>query len=177
MLCVFGGSQGSRAINTALAGCLPALLDRYDVVHICGRERMDEAKAAAATLSPEQQARYVLYPYLDGAAMADALAAADLALCRSGASTLGELPVTATPAVLVPFPDPAVHQQENAEYLADHGAAVVVADAELAERLSDVLVTLLGDRARLQRMAKNCAGLARPDAAGALGELLSRYAI
>jgi hypothetical protein len=66
---------------------------------------MDEAMAAAAaTLSPEQQARYVLYPYLDGAAMADCPAAADLALCRSGASTLGELPVTATPAVLVPFP-------------------------------------------------------------------------
>ncbi len=177
MLCVFGGSQGSRAINTGLAGCLPALLDRYDVVHICGRERMDEAKAAAATLSPEQQARYVLYPYLDGAAMADCLAAADLALCRSGASTLGELPVTATPAVLVPFPDPAVHQQENAEYLADHGAAIVVADAELPERLSNVLFTLLGDRARLQHMAQNCAALARPDAAGALGELLSRYAL
>ncbi len=178
MLCVFGGSQGSRAINTGLAGCLPALLDRYDVVHICGRERMDEAMAAAAaTLSPEQQARYVLYPYLDGAAMADCLAAADLALCRSGASTLGELPVTATPAVLVPFPDPAVHQQENAEYLADHGAAIVVADAELPERLSNVLFTLLGDRARLQHMAENCAALARPDAAGALGELLSRYAV
>ncbi len=176
MLCVFGGSQGSRAINTGLAGCLPALLDRYDVVHICGRERMGEAKAAAATLSPEQRARYVLYPYLDGAAMADCLAAADLALCRSGASTLGELPVTATPAVLVPFPDPAVHQHENAEYLAKHGAAVVVADAELPERLNTVLFTLLGDRAHLHDMAKNCAALARPDAAGALGELLSRYA-
>jgi len=177
MLCVFGGSQGSRSINTALAGCLPALLDRYDVVHICGRERMNEAEAAAAALSLEQQARYFLYPYLDDMEMADSLAAADLALCRSGASVLGELPVTATPAVLVPFPDPAVHQQENAQYLAAHGAAVVVTDAELPERLSNVLLTLLGDGARLQRMSESCAALARPDAACALGELLSRYAL
>ena len=173
VVCVLGGSQGARSINRALARHLPHLLSRYYVLHVCGDQRLDEAEEASAGLSLDRRARYRLYPYLHSADMASALAAANLVLCRSGASVLGELPAVGTPAVLVPFPDPAVHQRENAAYLVERGAAVTLDDAELSEQLGPVVDSLLGDPARLEQMALACRALARPDAAAAIARLIA----
>jgi UDP-N-acetylglucosamine--N-acetylmuramyl-(pentapeptide) pyrophosphoryl-undecaprenol N-acetylglucosamine transferase len=175
VLCVFGGSQGSRSINEALAACLPELLSRYHVLHICGQARLPEAEAAATRLAGEQRGRYLLVAYLHDRDMADALAAADLALCRSGASTLGELPAVGTPAVLVPLPARRVHQEENARYLADRGAAVILPDGALS-RLGPTLHALLADREGLQAMADSCRALARPQAAAEVADLILRSA-
>ncbi|NCC35267.1 MAG: UDP-N-acetylglucosamine--N-acetylmuramyl-(pentapeptide) pyrophosphoryl-undecaprenol N-acetylglucosamine transferase, partial [Chloroflexia bacterium] len=126
---VYGGSRGARSINRAIAALLHALLERCQLIHICGREG-DEVwlQEAAAALPETLQARYRLYPYLeaepDGTfqpSMTAAFGAADLSICRSGASTLAELPAAALPAVLVPYPY--VHQDENADYLVERGAA------------------------------------------------------
>jgi UDP-N-acetylglucosamine--N-acetylmuramyl-(pentapeptide) pyrophosphoryl-undecaprenol N-acetylglucosamine transferase len=172
LLCVFGGSQGSRSINQAVAGALPDLLQRCWVLHICGEQRYAEAEAAAAELPPDRRDRYFLFPYLHDVEMADALSASDLAICRSGASTLGELPMTGTPAILVPLPEPGVHQLENAAYMASAGAAVLVRDGELAVRLIDLVDGLLGDPDRLCAMSVACRRLARPDAAHDIAELV-----
>jgi UDP-N-acetylglucosamine--N-acetylmuramyl-(pentapeptide) pyrophosphoryl-undecaprenol N-acetylglucosamine transferase len=174
VLCVFGGSQGARAINQALAACLPELLERAYVIHICGQKRYEEASAAASSLSADRAARYFLVPFLFDQDMADTLAAADLVLCRSGASVLGELPVVGVPAVLVPFPDPAVHQHENATYLARHGAAIVLKECELGKQLGPTLNLLLPDRERLADMATACKALARPEAAQDIAALVMR---
>ncbi len=63
---VYGGSRGARSVNRAIAALLPDLLARCQIIHVCGREG-DESwlREAAAGLSPEQQGRYKLYPYLD----------------------------------------------------------------------------------------------------------------
>jgi UDP-N-acetylglucosamine--N-acetylmuramyl-(pentapeptide) pyrophosphoryl-undecaprenol N-acetylglucosamine transferase len=172
VLCVFGGSQGARHINQALARHLPELLSRYYVIHICGEQRLPEAEAAAATLAPEARERYLLFPYLQDEEMAGALAAADLAVCRAGASVLGELPATATPAILVPLPQLTVHQRENAEYLADHGAAVVLDDERVDHELGPTLERLLADRTRLAAMAAAASALARPHASEAIVDLV-----
>jgi UDP-N-acetylglucosamine--N-acetylmuramyl-(pentapeptide) pyrophosphoryl-undecaprenol N-acetylglucosamine transferase len=172
VLCVFGGSQGARHINQALAHHLPELLSRYHVVHVCGEQRLPEAEAAAGTLSPEARARYLLFPYLQDEEMAGALAAADLAVCRAGASILGELPATATPAILVPLPQRTVHQRENADYLADRGAAVVLDDERVERDLGPTIEQLLADRARLTAMASAAAVLARPHASDAIVDLI-----
>jgi UDP-N-acetylglucosamine--N-acetylmuramyl-(pentapeptide) pyrophosphoryl-undecaprenol N-acetylglucosamine transferase len=176
VLCVFGGSQGARSINQALARCLPEVLEAAHVLHICGEKRWQEAQEACAALSAPQRARYHLFPYLHDRDMADALAAADLVVCRSGASTLGELPLLGLPAVLVPFPDRSVHQRENAEYLAEQGAAVVLEDTDLDSRLEPVLRELLPDRARLSAMSRASASLARPAAAEAIARLIDEEA-
>jgi UDP-N-acetylglucosamine--N-acetylmuramyl-(pentapeptide) pyrophosphoryl-undecaprenol N-acetylglucosamine transferase len=176
VLCVFGGSQGSRSINEALADALPHLLKRYWVLHVCGEKRYEEAEDAVARLPLEHRVRYRLFPYLHDAQMADALASADLALCRSGASILGELPLTGTPAILVPFPEPGVHQHENAGFLAEAGAAVIVDDADLCRRLAGMVDDLLGDVGRLSAMSEACRRLARPDAARDIAELVWREA-
>jgi UDP-N-acetylglucosamine--N-acetylmuramyl-(pentapeptide) pyrophosphoryl-undecaprenol N-acetylglucosamine transferase len=172
VLCVFGGSQGARHINQAVARHLRSLLSRYHVLHICGEQRLPEAEAAAANLAPEARARYQLFPYLQDDDMAGALAAADLAVCRAGASVLGELPATETPAILVPLPQATVHQRENAEFLADRGAAVILEDGKVDDELGTLVEHLLADRARLAAMTTASAALARPHAADAIVALI-----
>jgi UDP-N-acetylglucosamine--N-acetylmuramyl-(pentapeptide) pyrophosphoryl-undecaprenol N-acetylglucosamine transferase len=176
VLFVFGGSLGARNINQAVAHHLPALLNSYFVLHVCGEKRLEEAERAADGVSPEMRRRYRLYPYLHDGDMAAALAAADLALCRSGASVLGELPAAGVPAILVPLPETAVHQRENADYLASAGAAVIVADGDLVERLLDVLDLTIARPATLRAMAAACRALDRPDAAQQIAALIEEVA-
>jgi UDP-N-acetylglucosamine--N-acetylmuramyl-(pentapeptide) pyrophosphoryl-undecaprenol N-acetylglucosamine transferase len=170
VLLVFGGSLGARRINQAVAACLEPLLEKTHVIHVAGAGRIEEARTASAGLPEELRGRYHLVAYLHDQDMADALAAADLAVCRSGASVLGELPATATPAVLVPLPAANVHQRENAEYLKAHGAGIVLEDAALETQLGPLLSEVLSDSARLKSMSEASAELATPDAA----ELLAR---
>lgn len=165
VLFVFGGSLGARSINDALARHLPDLLSRAYILHVCGQDRYPEAQEATQDLPPEQRARYRLYPYLHGEEMAAAMAAADLMVSRAGASTLAEAPVMGVPCVLVPFPDPAVHQQDNAAALARRGAAVILDNDTLDATLDPCVTNLLADPARLATMGAAARALARPDAA------------
>jgi UDP-N-acetylglucosamine--N-acetylmuramyl-(pentapeptide) pyrophosphoryl-undecaprenol N-acetylglucosamine transferase len=182
-LLVTGGSRGARSINRAVAALLPSLLQITQIVHVCGREG-DETflSEAAQELPAELRRRYYLYPYLHSEpsaarSMTAALGAADLAICRSGASTLGELPAAGLPAVLVPYPY--VHQDENADYLARRGAAVKVADAEMlgsgqpeAGPLFGAVRRLIGDEHERSAMAARSRALARPDAATRLADIV-----
>ena len=171
---IYGGSRGARSLNQATMALLPDLLDRCQIIHVCGREGDEQPLRAAWSQLPAQlQMRYQLYPYLDGVhtpIMAAAFGAADLAICRSGASTMAELPAVGLPAILVPYPY--VHQDENADYLVRHGAAVKVADRALLGSnlpregaLFQAVDQLLHDPAARQRMAAQSRAVARPDAA------------
>jgi UDP-N-acetylglucosamine:LPS N-acetylglucosamine transferase len=97
-------------------------------------------------------------------------------LSRAGASTLGELPFYGLPAVLVPYPFAWRYQKVNADYLADKGAAVVVENAALEERLLPTLSSILDDKARLQSMQKAMASLAQPVAAKKIASLVVELA-
>jgi UDP-N-acetylglucosamine--N-acetylmuramyl-(pentapeptide) pyrophosphoryl-undecaprenol N-acetylglucosamine transferase len=103
--------------------------------------------------------------FLDG--VAGAMTAADLVICRAGATTLAELAAVGRPAVLVPFPAAADdHQTRNAEVLARAGAAVLLPQRELsAETLSAAVHALLADTERRAAMRAAMASFARPDAA------------
>ncbi len=104
VLLVLGGSQGAHSINRAVAAILRPLLQEAIVIHIAGRPDRDAMGAEAATLPHDLQGRYLLHGYLHEE-IGLVLAAADLALGRAGASALGELPATALPSVLVPYPE------------------------------------------------------------------------
>jgi UDP-N-acetylglucosamine--N-acetylmuramyl-(pentapeptide) pyrophosphoryl-undecaprenol N-acetylglucosamine transferase len=178
VLLVYGGSRGARSINRAIGAGLAALLELSTVIHVCGQEGDDvELRQQAAQLPEKVRARYRLYSYLHDE-MPAALAAADVAVCRSGASTLGELPAAGLPAILVPYPY--VHQEENADYLVRNGAAVKVLDSQLRgaggrpdpTALLAALRPILEDAARRAGMAAAARRIARPDAAGAIVEVL-----
>jgi UDP-N-acetylglucosamine:LPS N-acetylglucosamine transferase len=106
------------------------------------------------------------------------LAAADVAVCRAGATTVAELAVVGLPAVLVPLPGaPGDHQTANARHLADAGAAVVVPDGELdGARLAAEVDALLADPSRLEAMAAAAGSVARPRAAEDVAALVEEHA-
>jgi UDP-N-acetylglucosamine--N-acetylmuramyl-(pentapeptide) pyrophosphoryl-undecaprenol N-acetylglucosamine transferase len=164
---VFGGSLGARSINLAAVEAFAAA--PFHVIHISGSR--DYAELAARELP----ASYQLLEYLDVERFGEALDAADLAVARAGGSVF-ELAAHGLGAVLVPYPHASAdHQSTNARWMAQAGAAVTVADAELTpSRLSREVTGLLADGTRLAAMADAARALARPDAARAVaGELLA----
>jgi UDP-N-acetylglucosamine--N-acetylmuramyl-(pentapeptide) pyrophosphoryl-undecaprenol N-acetylglucosamine transferase len=164
VLLVMGGSRGARSINQALARILEDVLRIAQVVHVSGTLDWSVVEAQRDALPAALRARYRAYPYLHER-MGAALAAADLTVCRAGASTLGELPFFGLPAVLVPYPHAWRYQRVNAEWLVQRGGGVLVADEELGTALGPTLRALFEDRERLARMAEKMREVARPDAA------------
>jgi UDP-N-acetylglucosamine--N-acetylmuramyl-(pentapeptide) pyrophosphoryl-undecaprenol N-acetylglucosamine transferase len=104
--------------------------------------------------------------------------AADLVICRAGATTLAELAASGTPAILVPLPTATDdHQRKNAEVVAGSGGAIVIDERELqGDRLSMVLKELLADPDRLARMGREARALARPDAAARIADRVEMLA-
>ena len=171
ILLVFGGSQAVRRINDAVIAALPRLVERVRVVHVTGDAGYAAALAARQTLPEATRDRYRPYPFLH-AEMTAALAAADLAVGRAGASTLAEAAAFALPMAIVPYPHAAGHQRRNAELHAAAGAAVLVEDEALdADRLVEV-AGLLADPASHAAMSAAARELARPAAAAAVADLV-----
>lgn len=176
VLLVFGGSRGARSINRALVGALPQLLPSCQVVHISGEldwPWIEEQQQA--TRNTRYAARYHAYRYLHDE-MVQALAAADLVVARAGASVLGEFPALGLPSILVPYPYAGQHQDANAAYLAERGAATVVSDRDLADHLAPMVLGLLNVPARMAAMAAAARSMARPDAAAAIAHELLQLA-
>ncbi len=162
-LLVMGGSQGARSINEcAIAGLAEQDGRDFDVIHLAG-QRDFAALEQRLTAAPHSD-RYTLLAYEPD--LGDCLAACDLVLGRAGGSIF-ELTAAGRPALLVPYPFAAGgHQESNAAWMAEAGAARVISDEELdAGRLAAELGGLLHDEQRLAAMAAASAALAMPDAA------------
>ena len=169
-LLVFGGSRGARNINIALGAHLRQLLDDgVQVLHITGEFDWERAMREIRELRDHPD--YHAFPYLHDD-MGLAFAAADLALCRAGASTLAELPLFALPAILAPYPYAWRYQQVNADYLSERGAAIRMNDEDMPANLYAVVSALMNDGERLKEMSRRSGALANPDGAGRLARLL-----
>ena len=171
---VFGGSLGARSINEAATGAAAIWQHRDDlrVRHICGQRDFEDL--SQRTRSGALTYELVAYEH----DMASVYRDADLVVSRAGATTVAELAAAGVPAVLIPLPSaPGDHQRANAEQLADAGAAVMVADAELdSARLVAEVDTLLADPPRRAAMSDAARAVARPDAAAAVVDLLASRA-
>lgn len=174
VLLVMGGSRGASRINQALDRVLEEVLELAQVVHLSGQLDWPAVQTRRERLPAALQARYHPYPYLHE--IWQAFAAADLVLCRAGASALGELPFFALPAILVPYPHAWRYQRVNAAWLVERGGALQVEDERLEEELLPVLRRLLCDQAVLEEMKVRMRSLARPDAAAKLAEALYELA-
>lgn len=170
-LFVFGGSKGARSINQAVITSLPELLIEMQIVHVSGQANWAEVETAKKSLPADLAARYFAFPYLHDD-MGAAFAAADLALCRAGASTLGELPHFGLPAVLVPIPLAGHLQSVNAYYLEAHSAARILPDSEMKELLVSTLISLIKEKAKLAEMRHAMSSLAKSSAAAQIAKLL-----
>lgn len=166
-LLIAGGSLGAHQINLVINESLPQLLPRMQIIHVSGRDEFGWLDRERDQLPDWQRDRYHLHAYTEE--MAYAMAAADLAVMRAGGSTLGELPATGLPAIVIPgsFSD----QSANAEYLEDRGAAQVLTGAAIDD-LADTVIALLDDDERREAMAQSMRDVAEPDAAGRIASLL-----
>jgi len=156
---MFGGSQGARALNDAMAAWIASgLPEGVAVIWATGTQQ------AAAYLDREGD-RVRVRPYL--APIADAYAAADMAITRAGAMSIAELCAWHVPTILIPLPTAAQdHQTHNARATAASGAAIHVPQRELsATKLDDLTRALMADPARLVAMRTAAAQRAKPDAA------------
>jgi UDP-N-acetylglucosamine--N-acetylmuramyl-(pentapeptide) pyrophosphoryl-undecaprenol N-acetylglucosamine transferase len=179
-LLVTGGAQGAESINRAVRDALPALLERCNVVHVCGAGKGLETTLAVlqeAAAGMEAPANYHVAEFLDGESLGDAYALAALVVSRSGAGTTNELAGVGRPAILVPLvPTGGDEQRKIARRFEDAGAALVVPTEELGDRLADAVTTLIADDARLTAMAQAARTLAPDDAARKLAELVLEVA-
>lgn len=161
VLLAMGGSLGAGPINGALKLHLDTILEdpRAVVIWAAGKRYYDTLVKAVP-----QHDRLRLVPYLDR--MDLAYAAADLAVCRSGAITCSELAVTGTPSVLVPSPNvTADHQTKNALALVEAGAAALLRETDLDAQFDDIVLPLLHNDAARDAMSAAALAIARPDAA------------
>ena len=175
VLLVAGASQGAHSINTAVETNLRGLLELCEVIHLSGPLDEPQLRRLADSLPQGLRSRYHLFAYLHEE-LPWAMAAADLSVCRAGASVLGELPAVGLPAVLVPYPYAGGHQRHNAAYLADNGAATVMTNGELKRRLLPLIGELLHSEERLRAMAEAARRLARPDATRTIARLVLEVA-
>ncbi|MBS0464025.1 MAG: undecaprenyldiphospho-muramoylpentapeptide beta-N-acetylglucosaminyltransferase [Proteobacteria bacterium] len=172
---VLGGSQGARALNTAVPNALAALDGVVvQVRHQCGQALQDEARAAYALAGVSAS----IEPFIQD--MAAAYGWADLLVCRAGAMTLAEVCAAGVGALLVPFPAAVDdHQTRNAEYLVERGAARLLPQhLDLENRLRDALRELLvPERTALLAMARSARAAALPQATAQVAQICIEEAV
>lgn len=170
VLLVFGGSQGAHSINLAVLNNLRPLLEKCEIIHLSGEGDWQLVKGTREQLPVELAARYHAMSYLHE--MGAALASADLVVSRAGASSLGEFPLFALPAILVPYPYAWRYQKVNADYLTRRGAAIVLQDNRLDDELLVTLNVLLENPNKLKAMRAAMFELSHPRAAEKIASAL-----
>jgi UDP-N-acetylglucosamine--N-acetylmuramyl-(pentapeptide) pyrophosphoryl-undecaprenol N-acetylglucosamine transferase len=163
-LLVFGGSQGAHAINMAMADAAPRLAGASPVLaitHQTGERDLAPVREAYARAGLVARVEPFLYE------MDEEMKAADVVVCRAGATTLAELTAAARPSILVPLPTATDdHQRKNAQALVRAGAAAMLEQRDLdGERLARAVLDLASNPEARRQMADAAARLARPDAA------------
>ncbi|MDP3735160.1 MAG: UDP-N-acetylglucosamine--N-acetylmuramyl-(pentapeptide) pyrophosphoryl-undecaprenol N-acetylglucosamine transferase [bacterium] len=181
VLLVLGGSQGAMALNERVLDALPRLVEHYQVIHQTGTANIEECTRLAALVleGSEQRTRYHPFGFFKTLALKQAAGAADLLLCRAGATTIAEAALWGLPAIVVPLPRAkGDHQRENAFAYARTGAAVVIEEANLTSTiLLQETDRLMGNVTERERMRNAARAFARPDAASLIADELLRLGL
>jgi len=169
---IFGGSQGSQALN------------RYWITHLENYTEVVRCQFLWQTGQKDYEEiknRFLDNPYVKVTPfiheMGIAYSAADIIISRSGALSLAELCLYGKPSILVPLPTAAGnHQEINARIMEKEGAALVVLQKDLDSKLLEGHVnSLLADQAKLTKMAQSAKSLARPESATLIVDDILKY--
>ena len=161
---IFGGSQGAHAINMAMVAAAPRLAAHgggMAITHQTGERDLAGVREGYRQAGLDARVEPFLYE------MDREMKAADIVVCRAGATTIAECTAAGKPAVLIPLPTAADdHQRKNAEVLARAGAAELIEQNDLTGALlAERIIALAADPARRESMAAAARRFARPDAA------------
>jgi UDP-N-acetylglucosamine--N-acetylmuramyl-(pentapeptide) pyrophosphoryl-undecaprenol N-acetylglucosamine transferase len=146
---------------------------RLAITHQTGERDLDLVRAAYARAGVAARVEAFIHE------IDREMKAADVVICRAGATTLAELAASGTPAILVPLPNSTDdHQRRNAEVVARAGAAVALDERELTgDTLAAAIDGLVRDVERRRRMASAARQLARPDAAQRIADRVEQLAL
>ncbi len=164
-LLIIGGSLGARTINEAVKEAISHQLSAFNGIHVVWQTgKVYYEKCKAVWEAAGKPANIECLDFLSD--MPERYAQADLVISRAGASSISEICLLGKPAILVPSPNVAEdHQTHNAMALVNRDAAVLVRDAEAAEKLIPTALTLLEDKAKLEVLHTNVLKLAQADSA------------
>jgi UDP-N-acetylglucosamine--N-acetylmuramyl-(pentapeptide) pyrophosphoryl-undecaprenol N-acetylglucosamine transferase len=168
---IFGGSRGARSINDAMIDAAGRLAAADTPPRICVQTGPADEDRVRQAFADYPAGRAEVLEFIED--MPERLEAADLVLCRAGASTLSELTVAGRASILVPYPHAADdHQRHNAETMSEAGASVVILDDELdGARLTGAVLELASSRQRLSSMGRAARTLGRPRATETIADV------
>ncbi len=168
-LLILGGSLGAKSINEAVAENLQALEEKdIQIVWQCGELYYDEFKKYDSE-------KVKVVPFIED--VAAAYSAADLIVCRAGATTIAEVAALSLPVVFVPSANVAAdHQYKNAKALADAMAAELIKDDEVKNKLAETVVALLNDEEKLNELKVKIGKFSNPDAADKIAQSILQLA-
>ena len=166
-LLVFGGSLGATTINSAVLHHLESFIKQnIRIIWQTGKE--DFAQIKEATKKYDSSALWV-NSFIDR--MDYAYSASDLVVCRAGATTIAELTRLGKPAILIPYPFAAAdHQTENGKAMSESGAALMLKDSSVKEKIGVVVTDLLSNNQQLEEISKKCKMLGKPNASREIAE-------
>ena len=168
-LLVLGGSLGAKSLNKVLPKSLALIgaIRSIKVRHQCGQSHLEDCKKNYQEASVQAEVTEFI------SNMAEAYNWADLVVCRAGALTIAELSAAGVASILVPYPHAVDdHQTHNASALLDVGAAVLIDESKLDDKvLSNRIIDLTSSRNNLFNMAKAAKKLAKPEAAVSIADI------
>lgn len=167
-LCIMGGSQGAKSVNSASVEILKKLSSEYNlqIIFQTGKKNYDKTFFKLKEIYPEfeKDKNIILKPYFDNMAMI--LKASDIAVSRAGSLSISELCASGIASILIPYPHAAAdHQRKNAQYMVEKRAALYLEDADTTkDTLLIAIEQLLDNEEKLKTIQKNALALAKPDA-------------
>ena len=178
---ILGGSQGSQNINDNILDILPELIEKYQVIHQCGKNNYENCVGRASLILEKLtlKNRYKLFPSLNFDEMRMAYGATDLVVSRAGAGSIFEIAASGLPSIIIPLRGSAQnHQRENAYAYAKTGAAVVIEEENLKPHiLKSEIERLINNKEELKRMSESAKIFSKPDAAETIAREIIRLAI
>ncbi|MFH1308506.1 MAG: undecaprenyldiphospho-muramoylpentapeptide beta-N-acetylglucosaminyltransferase [Patescibacteria group bacterium] len=152
LILIIGGSQGAQKINQIVLDTLPRLLDKYEIIHICGEKNFKSVQEQSKELLKDNTG-YHLFPFLEAEQLKHAFTA-DLIINRSGAGSIFEIAALGKPSILIPISKSAQdHQRKNAYEFAKNDKAIVIEQENLIPNLFlETIFNLLNDPNKLKQM-------------------------
>jgi UDP-N-acetylglucosamine--N-acetylmuramyl-(pentapeptide) pyrophosphoryl-undecaprenol N-acetylglucosamine transferase len=178
ILLFLGGSQGAQSINDFVLNILTTLLQKYEIIHMCGKKNYTQVLAESkAIITKDVEPYYHLYGILDEIELKHALAAADFIISRAGSGSIFEIAGVGKPSILVPLPLSAHgHQSKNAYEYASTGAAIVIEQENLQPNFfMEKIQFVLHNQEELQNMRQSALNFAKPLAAKAIAREILEY--
>lgn len=178
VILIIGGSQGATRVNNTILANLPAILNKYEVIHVTGPKNFEQVqKESRVILSEELTEYYHPASFLKGKELANAYAIADLVVSRAGAGSIFEIAAVGKPSILIPLSGSAQnHQVRNAYAYSKRGTCLVIEEPNFKPHfILERINYLFKDPKKMQAMSEKAKDFARPDAARIISDYLITY--